>query len=266
MSAISSAQQSRSRSRAAALLSVDLDNDGRIDIVVENIDGAPMILHNGGSDTNNWISLQLVGTRSNRLAIGSKVKALAGSLVQIDEVRSGGSYLSQSDTRIHFGLGNEKKVDRIEIRWPSGGTETLAKPVSGSGLYVIKEGEGIVPSEKSAPHRKRNPHQRHRQVDNVPGRNDGAAVFHDTTPCRIEGGYILTRSLVRAKPEFLGRSRRMNLKNRETPMPYDRSGTFVVCLGFCTANPTTSRVHHPHHTRVVLVDAIVTDALTRSAA
>jgi len=128
----------------------DLDNDGRIDIVVENIDGAPMILHNDGDDTNHWISLQLVGTRSNRLAVGSKVKALAGSLVQIDEVRSGGSYLSQSDTRIHFGLGNEKKVDRIEIRWPSGGTETLQN-LSADRLYVIKEGEGIVPPERARP-------------------------------------------------------------------------------------------------------------------
>jgi hypothetical protein len=128
----------------------DLDNDGRIDIVVENIDGAPMILHNGGNDTNHWISLQLVGTRSNRLAVGSKVKALAGSLVQIDEVRSGGSYLSQSDTRLHFGLGNEKKVDRIEIRWPSGATETLQN-LSADRLYVIMEGEGIVPPERARP-------------------------------------------------------------------------------------------------------------------
>ncbi len=128
----------------------DLDNDGRIDVVVENIDGAPMILHNEGTHTNHWITLQLVGTRSNRLAVGTKVKALAGSLVQIDEVRSGGSYLSQNDMRIHFGLGNQEKVERIEIRWPSGRTEAL-QDLSADRFYVIKEGEGIVPPERARP-------------------------------------------------------------------------------------------------------------------
>jgi len=128
----------------------DLDNDGKIDIVVENIDGAPMILHNEANTPNHWITLQLMGTRSNRMAIGTKVKAIAGSLVQIDEARSGGSYLSQSGTRIHFGLGDEKKVDRIEIRWPSGKTESLQQ-LSADRFYLVKEGEGIVPPGGTRP-------------------------------------------------------------------------------------------------------------------
>src|SRR5256885_8562294 len=98
----------------------DIDNDGRIDVVVENIDGPPMILHNDSPATNHWVTLQLVGTRSNRLAVGAKVTVVAGSVLQIDEVRSGASYLSQSDMRIHFGLGDASRIDRVEIRWPSG--------------------------------------------------------------------------------------------------------------------------------------------------
>jgi len=125
----------------------DLDNDGKVDVVVENIDGAPMILRNTTAGANHWISLQLLGTEANRLAIGAKVKVIAGSLVQIGEVRSGGSYLSQNDLRIHFGLGIAEKVDRVEIRWPGGPVETL-KNLLVDRLYGVREGQGIVPPEK----------------------------------------------------------------------------------------------------------------------
>jgi len=121
----------------------DLDNDGRIDVVVENIDGSPLVLRNEGASANHWITLELVGTRSNRLALGAKVRVVAGALSQIDEVRSGGSYLSQNDLRVHFGLGTEKKVDRVEVRWPSGSTQILQN-LAGDRFYVVKEGEGIV--------------------------------------------------------------------------------------------------------------------------
>jgi hypothetical protein len=127
----------------------DLDNDGRIDVVVENIDGAPLVLHNDSTGTNHWITLQLIGTRSNRLAIGAKVRVLSGDLSQIEEVRSGGSYLSQNDLRVHFGLGAAGRVDRIEIRWPSGGTETLQN-LAPDRFYVVKEGSGVVPADKAA--------------------------------------------------------------------------------------------------------------------
>ena len=122
----------------------DLDNDGRVDVVVENIDGAPLILHNEGPAENHWIGLQLIGTRSNRLAIGAKVRVVAGTMEQVDEVRSGGSYLSQNDLRLHFGLGAALKADRVEIRWPSGGTQTLSN-LSAGRYYVVKEGQGIAP-------------------------------------------------------------------------------------------------------------------------
>jgi enediyne biosynthesis protein E4 len=124
----------------------DLDNDGDIDVVVENIDGAPMILRNDGGNRNHWITLQLAGTRSNRMAIGARVKAAVGAVVQIEETRSGGSYLSQSDMRIHLGLGAAEKVDRIEIRWPSGATETL-RDIPAGRFYAVKEAHGIVSAD-----------------------------------------------------------------------------------------------------------------------
>jgi hypothetical protein len=121
----------------------DLDNDGDLDVVVENIDGAPLVLRNIGGNQKHWVTLELIGGKSNRLAIGSKVKAVAGPLIQVDEVRSGGSYLSQSDLRIHFGLGEADRLNRVEIRWSSGRTETL-QDLAADQSYVIKEGEGIV--------------------------------------------------------------------------------------------------------------------------
>jgi enediyne biosynthesis protein E4 len=128
----------------------DLDNDGDLDVVVENIDGAPLVLRNISGNQKHWVTLELIGGKSNRLAIGSKVKAVAGNLVQVDEVRSGGSYLSQSDLRIHFGLGEAEKLNRVEIRWPSGRTETL-QSLAADRFYMIKEGEGIVRKRGQAP-------------------------------------------------------------------------------------------------------------------
>jgi hypothetical protein len=128
----------------------DLDNDGDVDVVVENLDGAPMILRNDGGNQKHWITFELAGSKSNRLAIGAKVKAVAGSLAQVDEVRSGGSYLSQNDLRIHFGLGDASKVDRLEIRWPSGRTDVLSGLVA-DRFYAVKEFEGIVAPEKARP-------------------------------------------------------------------------------------------------------------------
>jgi hypothetical protein len=116
----------------------DLDNDGDIDVVVENIDGAPLILRNDQDNRNHWIAFQLTGTHSNRLALGARVKVMAGSVEQIDEVRSGGSYLSQNDLRLHFGLGSATKADRVDIRWPSGQTDTLTN-LAADQMYSISE-------------------------------------------------------------------------------------------------------------------------------
>jgi hypothetical protein len=123
----------------------DFDNDGRVDAVVENIDGSPLVLRNVTKSDAQWVTIQLVGTKSNRLALGAKVTLVAGSLVQVDEVRSGGSYLSQNDLRLHFGLGQYSRVDRLEIRWPSGSTEVL-KSLQADRFYVVKEDAGLVSS------------------------------------------------------------------------------------------------------------------------
>src|SRR5262249_34486140 len=83
----------------------DLDNDGNVDLIIEDLDGAPMVLHNQGIPGRHWVTLELQGTKSNRLAIGARVKIVAGGVTQTDEVHSGGGYLSQNDLRMHFGLG-----------------------------------------------------------------------------------------------------------------------------------------------------------------
>ncbi len=131
----------------------DLDNDGNVDVIVGDLDGSPMVLHNSGvlaspaAKPPHWISLELAGTASNRLALGARVTLTAGGVTQTDEVRSGGSYLSQSDLRLHFGLGPAAKVDTVEIRWPSGRTEKLSGLVA-DHFYAVLEGGGIVPAEK----------------------------------------------------------------------------------------------------------------------
>ncbi len=118
----------------------DLFNDGRLDIVIENLKGRPMILQPQGGPTNHWISFSLEGTKSNRLALNARVKAIAGDLVQTGEVLSGGSYLSQNDLRIHFGLGSKDHVDRVEILWPDAKMEVRSN-LAGDRSYTIKEAE-----------------------------------------------------------------------------------------------------------------------------
>jgi hypothetical protein len=98
----------------------DFNNDGCVDILINNQNDRPSLLEVRRGNTHHWISLRLVGTKSNRSAIGARVRCVAGALSQIGEVRSGGSYLSQSDLRLHFGLGNNTRVDTLEILWPSG--------------------------------------------------------------------------------------------------------------------------------------------------
>src|SRR5688500_13906647 len=98
----------------------DLDNDGDVDVVVGDLDAAPSILRNEGGDGNHWITLELGAVKGTPLAIGARITLTAGGIVQTEEIRSGGSYLSQNDLRIHFGLGKATKVDSIAIRWPSG--------------------------------------------------------------------------------------------------------------------------------------------------
>jgi enediyne biosynthesis protein E4 len=98
----------------------DIDNDGSLEVLINNQNEAPSLLHLTSLPPANWISLKLTGTISNRSAIGAKVRLTSGGITQTAEVRSGGSYLSQSDLRVHFGLGTATRIDRLEIDWPSG--------------------------------------------------------------------------------------------------------------------------------------------------
>ena len=121
----------------------DIDNDGDIDVVVENLDGKPTILRNDGGNRNDWITLKLSARGRNREAIGARVKLTAGDLVQWDEVRAGDSYLSSSDKRLHFGLGKQNKVDFIEIHWPDGKLETV-RNLNPNQFVFIEEGKGVT--------------------------------------------------------------------------------------------------------------------------
>jgi len=128
----------------------DLFNDGRIDIVIENLKGSPTILQPQGGPANHWISLELAGSKGNRLALNARVKVTAGDLVQTYAVLSGGSYLSQNDLRIHVGVGSSTRVDKVEISWPAGKSEVLTD-LAVNHIYAVKEGEGIVAPEKIRP-------------------------------------------------------------------------------------------------------------------
>jgi len=127
----------------------DFDNDGDLDFVVNCVNDAPQLIRCDSSLKNNWIKVRTIGTKSNRTGIGARLRCVVqmpGETKphqQIDEVRSGGSYFSQNDLRIHFGVGNALKVDLLEIRWPSGTVDAL-KDVAVNQLVYVKEGEGMV--------------------------------------------------------------------------------------------------------------------------
>jgi len=128
----------------------DLDGDGDIDIVLNNLDGAAQVLRNDGGSVNNSVIIKTVGVRSNRGGVGARVRVVAGDLSQVDEVRSGDSYLSQSDLRLHFGLEGRTRIDLIEVRWPSGAVEK----VTGVGInrvLTLREGRGLVEQKEYRP-------------------------------------------------------------------------------------------------------------------
>jgi hypothetical protein len=122
----------------------DYDNDGDIDILVVNLNDRPTLLRNETAPANHWITLALSGTKSNRAAIGAKVRVTAGGRTQVSEVRSGGSYISQNDRRAHFGVGAAARIDEVQIRWPSGLVET-AKDLPVDRFYTAREGSGVRP-------------------------------------------------------------------------------------------------------------------------
>jgi hypothetical protein len=119
----------------------DLDNDGDLDIVINNLDGRPTLLRNDGGNARAFLSIALAGRTANRSALGARVRVTAGDLVQIDERRSGGSYLSQNDTRLHFGFERRSSIDRLEVTWPGGATETIGN-VPINTFISVREGDG----------------------------------------------------------------------------------------------------------------------------
>jgi hypothetical protein len=121
----------------------DIDNDGDVDLVICDLDGPPQVLRNDGGNTNNSILIKTVGVKGNRSGIGAQVKVVSGDLSQIDEVRSGDSYISQSDLRLHFGLEQRAKVDLIQVRWPSGTVDKITN-VGVNRIVTIKEGQGKI--------------------------------------------------------------------------------------------------------------------------
>jgi hypothetical protein len=116
----------------------DIDNDGSIEAVINNQNERPSLLKQASHPQGHWLILNLRGTKSNRSAIGARVRVVAGGRQQIDEVRSGGSYLSQNDLRLHFGLGAATVIDRIEIAWPNGGETHLERIAADRIISVVE--------------------------------------------------------------------------------------------------------------------------------
>jgi hypothetical protein len=121
----------------------DLDNDGDPDVVIVNMDDAPTVLRNEVGHRNHRLTIRLIGTKSNRSAIGARVRIKTGPMWQTFEVQSGGSYLSHNDLRAHFGLGQATVVDEIDIRWPSGARSRFTN-IKPNRLLTIREDKGIV--------------------------------------------------------------------------------------------------------------------------
>jgi len=121
----------------------DFDNDGDIDALIMCMNEPPQLLRNDYRGQNNWLKLKLIGTKSNRSSIGARVRLQTGAHVQTQEITSQSSYYSHNDLRLHFGMGENKKADRIEIRWPGGQTEVI-KDTAANQIVTIKEGSRVI--------------------------------------------------------------------------------------------------------------------------
>ena len=121
----------------------DFDNDGRLDILINNLDDGPVLLHNQMENTGHWLLVKCIGTKSNRSAIGARLSLRAGDLSETREIKAGVSYLSGNDLRVHLGLGPHAKADLLEIKWPSGFVQRFEN-VRGDQIVVIAEGSDLL--------------------------------------------------------------------------------------------------------------------------
>jgi hypothetical protein len=122
----------------------DIFNDGKIDVVINNMDGVPTFLRNVDTNKNHWVEMKLVGgPKSPRDAVGATVYLKADGFTQRGDVVSGGSFESTPDPRLHFGLGTATKIDAVEVRWPSGLVEMVTLPGI-DGIYTVVEGKGVA--------------------------------------------------------------------------------------------------------------------------
>jgi len=137
--------QERYSSRGAAF--GDFDNDGDVDVLILNMNDLPSLLRNDGGNKNNWIKIKLVGSKCNRTAIGTRVRIVTGKHSQIQEVASGGSVMSQSDLRLHFGLDKVKTIDVIEVKWPTTQKIERFTNVPANQILTIREGSGILKAQ-----------------------------------------------------------------------------------------------------------------------
>jgi enediyne biosynthesis protein E4 len=122
----------------------DYNNNGNMDVLILNLNDPPSLLRNEGGNQQNWIKIKLVGTKCNRTAIGARVRVMTGKHVQMDEVHSGDSVMSQSDLRLHFGLGKVETVDTIEVKWPTTQKIERFTQVKANQIITIREGEGMI--------------------------------------------------------------------------------------------------------------------------
>jgi enediyne biosynthesis protein E4 len=131
----------QARTSARGLAIADLGNDGSLEVIVTNMGETPSLLRNKTDYAHHWVGFRLVGTASNRSAIGARITLVAGGRKYVDEVRSGSSFNSSNDLRVHFGLGDVSKIDTLHVRWPNGVTEEFSSP-SADRIVTIKEGSG----------------------------------------------------------------------------------------------------------------------------
>jgi len=121
----------------------DFDNDGDLDVLVMNMNEPPSLIRCDVLNRNSWLKVKLIGTESNRTAIGARVRVKTGSHYQVQEVQSQSSYYSANDLRLHFGLGDASRADSVEVRWPTGKQE-LFRDVPANRVVKIREGSGII--------------------------------------------------------------------------------------------------------------------------